>query len=133
MDTIASLYPPAPRDVPPDLRTPGASYRARVLLVLASLIAFMLFYVALVVASGYLFYWALTYPLERPTKGPVLLKLGLIGMTALLFLFLLKSFFKRYPTEKPELLVEVTERDQPTLFAFIRRVCRETGAPFPHR
>src|SRR5205823_2082349 len=31
------------------------------------------------------------------------------------------------------LRVEVTEKEQPELFAFIRRVCRDTRAPFPHR
>src|SRR5690606_22816161 len=29
--------------------------------------------------------------------------------------------------------VEVTEGEQPALFAFIRRLCEETGAPLPHR
>ena len=29
--------------------------------------------------------------------------------------------------------VEVTEAEQPYLFAFIRQLCQDTGAPFPHR
>jgi len=29
--------------------------------------------------------------------------------------------------------VEVKEKDQPSLFAFIRKLCEETGAPFPKK
>jgi Zn-dependent protease with chaperone function len=57
----------------------------------------------------------------------------LVGiLSGLLCLFLIKGFFKWRPADKAERL-EVTEKDQPILFAFIRQLCRDTGAPLPHR
>jgi Zn-dependent protease with chaperone function len=73
-------------------------------------------------------------PPSRSTRGekPVFwLILGGIG-SACLFLFLVKGLFKRSQRD-PGPRVEVTERDQPALFAFIRQLCKDTGAPFPHR
>lgn len=53
-------------------------------------------------------------------------------VSAVLCLFLVKGFFKGQRVD-PSLRVEITESEQPVLFAFIRRLCRETQAPFPHR
>ncbi len=52
--------------------------------------------------------------------------------SGLMFLFLLKGFFKRQRADK-SLRVEITQEGQPILFGFIRRLCQETRAPFPHR
>src|SRR5262249_7902830 len=51
-------YPPAPPNVPPDLTTPTASYRLRVLVVLTSLFLSASLYVGLVAGSAYLCYWS---------------------------------------------------------------------------
>jgi Zn-dependent protease with chaperone function len=53
-------------------------------------------------------------------------------LSGLLCLFLVKGFFKWRRADRAQRL-EVTEKDQPVLFAFIRRLCRDTGAPLPHR
>lgn len=45
---------------------------------------------------------------------------------------MVKGLFKRSRFD-PGLRVEVTEAQQPVLFAFIRQLCKDTGAPFPHR
>ena len=50
----------------------------------------------------------------------------------MLFLFLVKGLFKRHRTDLSE-LTEISEREQPELYAFIRRLCRELKAPFPNR
>lgn len=52
--------------------------------------------------------------------------------SGLLCLFLVKGFFKWRRADKKQWL-EITEKDQPDLFAFIRRVCQDTRAPRPHR
>ena len=44
----------------------------------------------------------------------------------------MKGLFKRSRVD-PGVRVEVTEAEQPNLFAFIRQLCKETGAPFPHK
>jgi Zn-dependent protease with chaperone function len=50
--------------------------------------------------------------------------------SGVLCLFLVKGFFKRRRDDR-SLPVEVTEKDQPVLFAFLRRLCRDTRAPLP--
>ncbi len=53
-------------------------------------------------------------------------------ISALLCLFLVKGLFKR-SRAGGGVRVEVTEKEQPALFAFIRKLCTEVGAPFPHK
>jgi Zn-dependent protease with chaperone function len=53
-------------------------------------------------------------------------------LSGLLCLFLVKGFFKWRRADRAQRL-EITEKDQPVLFAFIHRVCRDTRAPRPHR
>ena len=53
-------------------------------------------------------------------------------VSGLLCLFLVKGFFKWNRSDQTRRL-EVTEKDQPVLFAFIRQLCHDTQAPLPHR
>ncbi len=143
MPDLADLYPPAPAHVPPDLTKPTPGYRARVLVVLVSLFLFVALYVGLVVGSAYLCYHSFAtlgsdpqprdYRAYRPKSERNDGWWVFVGIASgLLCLFLVKGFFKR---RKPEetLRVEVTEQEQPLLFGFIRQLCRDTRAPFPHR
>lgn len=150
-----SLYPPTPTNVPPGLTTPSGSYRTRVVVVLASLAVFMVVYLALTVGSAYLCYWCFS-ELGRPPSGrreaytytdrrgrthsgtrysdepnPVVLIPGGL-FSGLLCLFMVKGLFKR-GSRNTSIKIEVTEDEQPELFAFIRKVCRDTRAPVPHR
>jgi Zn-dependent protease with chaperone function len=55
------------------------------------------------------------------------------GITSgLLCLFLVKGFIK-WRRADPAQRLEITELDQPDLFAFIRRLCQDTRAPLPAR
>jgi Zn-dependent protease with chaperone function len=147
MSKIDSLYPPGPAHVPPDLTTPSRSYKTRVVIVLVSLFLFVALYVGLVIGSAYLSYWSFRQivpePVSRSTRGYATtrgyrdkderawwLVPGICS--AMLCLFLVKGFFKRQ-REDPSLRVEVTEKEEPELFGFIRRLCQETQAPFPHK
>jgi Zn-dependent protease with chaperone function len=132
MAGMEPYYPPRPPGVPHDLTAPTARYRFQVLVVLASLMAFFVLYLGLVVTAGWLCYWSMTYPVGQVNRGTVFVKVFLIGSSALGFLFLLKNFFKRHKTDKA-LQIEITEHEQPVLFAFIHRLCEETRAPFPRR
>ena len=163
MTDVAHLYPPTPAAVPPDLTKPTGSYRFRVVIVLLCLVVFVGVYLGLTVGSAYTCYACFsalgddgpkkyyterqlvfdraqqkhvyrdvqTRPMGRDDKPVFWLILGGIG-SACLFLFLVKGLFKRSQRD-PGPRVEVTEKDQPALFAFIRQLCKDTGAPFPHR
>jgi Zn-dependent protease with chaperone function len=100
-------------------------------LTLLSLLLFVLIYLALVAGSAWLVYLAVIFPVPVNKLG-VLVKLGAIGGAAMLFLFLLKGLFKHQTIDR-SLYVEVTEKEQPELFRFIRQLARDTGAPFPRR
>jgi Zn-dependent protease with chaperone function len=123
--------------LPADLTVPCFRYRTQVLVVLVSLLVFFLLYVSFVASSAYLVYWSITFPIPRlnfPHGNWVAAaaKLGAIGGSVVLFLFPLKGLFKQHQAD-PSLLVEVAEAEQPELFAFLRLLCDETGAPFPRR
>src|SRR5262249_6560461 len=130
--SLASFYPTTPPGIPADLTASTPRYRLQVVVVLVSLFLFLLFYLALIAGSAYLAYWASTFEVRRMDRGTLFLKVVLAVTGALLFLFLLKGLFKRQRVDE-SMQVEVTEAEQPTLFAFIRKLCQETGAPFPRR
>jgi Zn-dependent protease with chaperone function len=132
MNTDLACYPSAPANVPADLTAPTARYRLQVVLVLTGLFVFVVLYIGLVILSAFLVYWSFTYSLGTVNRATILLKLGLICCSVMLFLFLLKGLFKR---QKPDesLRVQISEGEQPELFKFIRRLCEETRAPFPKR
>ncbi|MBL8793162.1 MAG: M48 family metalloprotease [Planctomycetia bacterium] len=133
MSALALDYAPAPAGIPADLTRPSSRYRLQVVVVLVCLLLFLLLYVALVIGSAYLLYWAVIYPLgNRPGRGEIFLKLVSISSAGLLFVFLLKGLFK-WQSSDPGARLEITEQEQPRLFAFIRQLCAETGAPFPKR
>ncbi|HEY7313750.1 MAG TPA: M48 family metallopeptidase [Gemmataceae bacterium] len=122
---LDAFYPPGPRDVPADLTTPSPSYRRGVVLLLVTLTLFFGLYLGLLIGSGCLIFWSLRW---------LGLCFGLpVAFVALIvFLYLLKGFFKS-EREGKSAQVEILETDHPLLFAFIRRLCDEVGAPAPHR
>jgi len=124
MAKIDAYYPPSPRNVPPDLAEPTGEYKSRVLLVLVSLIFAFCLYVGLTLGSLAVVVVAM---IINPCVGLV------IALPALLFfLFLVKGFFKTSEKERT-VRVEIAAEDQPLLFAFIERVCEDTGATFPRK
>ena len=120
-------YPPSPAGVPDDLTEHPASYRSQQRLLLAGLVVFLLFYLGLIVlcvAVGV--YCGMTFRQVPPLKVA-----GLV-LSGVFFLYLVKGFFKRQPVDKT-LHVEVTEDEEPVLFAFIHKLCEELDAPEPNR
>lgn len=132
MDYAALPYPPRPAGIPEDLTAPTRDYRVRVLVVLVCLIFFVLIYLGLIVAAAYVAWWVVATPAQE--LGPLgLLLRGAVALIAgLLCLFLVKGLFRRHPVDEFA-AIEITEAEQPELFAFLRMVCTETRAPFPRR
>lgn len=128
-----SLYPPSPLDVPDDLVHPSSNYKTQVFLVLLSLFLFFVLYFGLLFGSAFLVYKCLTVPV-RANNEPVWFILRILGIPfgILMFLFLLKGFFKFERAEKT-FDVEIFEEDHPQLWDFVERLCEETNAPFPAR
>lgn len=127
---VDDLYPASPAQIPEDLTTPSTRYRLRVALALGALLLFVALYVAWVVVALRVFLGALT--LDVPVRGfwSLALRVFAVAAPALFLIFLIKPVFKSSPHAAADLL-EVTPRDQPDLFVFLRRLCRETGATMP--
>lgn len=126
-------YPPSVKGAPRSLTAPRPLYLFFALVVLVSLFAYLALYLAMIAGVAWLTYFLATDPDVFPlNRYGVILRLGLTAISGMLWLFLLKGLFKRHETDL-EHYTEIMEAGQPELFAFIRRLCREVGAPFPHR
>lgn len=62
----------------------------------------------------------------------LMLGLGLIGFGFMLLFFLIKFLFTSNKVDRSG-MIEITEKDQPKLFQFVRTTAQATQAPFPKR
>ena len=131
-----SLYPPNPANVPPEVTRLESGYRFRVVAMIASLFLFLLLYLLFLAVAGLLAYWLLALPVPQGGGRGILLffvlKFGGAFAAALLGLFLFKGLFKGQTVDRST-YVPLVEADHPDLFAFIRRVYQDVGAPPPRR
>jgi Zn-dependent protease with chaperone function len=127
-----SLYPATPEGITKDFTKVHQAYRKQVFIVLAGIALFFLLYLALIAAAGYLVWWAVTYEMYEINRLTILLKIGAVAMAVMFFVFLLKFLFKKHSFKDPN-QVELKEQDHPELFAFVRKLSQETGAPFPKK
>jgi len=118
------LYPPSPEGLPRGTKTTW-TYRVRVVQVLLSLATFMALYLGLIASTGYALYCLFT---GRWGNGGDAIFWG--SGLALLFVFLVKNVFRQSRTSTGA-RIEVTEEEQPRLFAFLRQLCADTGCRFP--
>jgi Zn-dependent protease with chaperone function len=120
-------YPPSPADVPDDLTDYSPEYSSRQWTLVTCLMIFLMLYAVLVLASG-----AMTFGfLLLVGKLHVFALIGAL-LSGVVFVFLVKGLFKRQRVEK-ELHIELTEEEQPKLFAFIRQLCDEVGVEEPRK
>jgi len=133
MDTV---YPPAPARVPPGITEPSASFRAEVRNVALTIVAFVLVYLLMVaLAAGLLWLcWhaGIFIILNVRNIWAILLGAGLILMGVLVVFFLLKFLFDT-SDDTGDTGIELTEADDPRLFAFVRQVAKEVGTHFPKK
>ncbi len=125
-------YPPSIEHPPAALKRPSLAYLGTAVLMLLGLVAFLGFYLGLIAGTAFLVYLAVVYHPGSFNYLTVLLKIGAVMCSVMLFLFLVKGLFKQHHENVVE-LSEIREADHPDLFAFIRRLCREMRAPFPYR
>lgn len=131
-----ALYPPAPANVPSEITRLDSAYRLRVVAMIGGLFLFLLLYLLFIALAGLLAYWLVMLPLPDLRGRAMLfflaLKFGGAFAAVLLWLFLFKGLFKGQKVERST-YVPLVEEDHPELFAFIRRVYRDTGSPPPRR
>ena len=128
MATIA--YPKSPESLPKKLTALTPSYQFKAFLAVVSIILFFALYVLLVIGLGYLAYFAFIYEMYDVNKLTILMKIGAVAGSAMLFVFTLKFIFKLKNT-RPDNRIKLSKATQPELWGFILRICDETGAPKP--
>jgi Zn-dependent protease with chaperone function len=133
------FYPPSPADVPRGLARPTARYRLLAFLVAAGLLTFVVIYLGLIVGFGLISIFSLSqlfdlrqFDSSSAAGGAIAIMLAaFVGITSgLVSLYFIKGLFKT-PRRDESGLIEITRDQQPRLFAFIERVCADTGAPRP--
>jgi Zn-dependent protease with chaperone function len=133
------LYPP-PTGVPAARHRPGVRYRVRLVGLMAALMLFLAFYLALAAAGLFVLIFALfppadLIPVPESTAariGLVVLQLGIAIAAGMFCAYLIKGFLTRRPDDISN-WVPVTAAEQPALFAFIDRLCAEIGCAPPAR
>ena len=131
-----TLYPPAPVDVDTQLLTPSAAFKKEVSKVVVQIILFFVVYLLLVAAAVALAIACIYGGITLMTNlGGVLASLFGIGLMAfgLAVVFFLVKFLFAVHKQEDNGSIEITEAEQPILFAFIRKLAIETQAPFPKK
>ncbi|AKF09062.1 M48 family metallopeptidase [Sandaracinus amylolyticus] len=128
--TLDDLFPPSPSAPPAELTAASTAYKRSAWLACAGLFGFVAVYLGLIAYLARVVYRLLGNAIAH--GGNVLLAAG-ISLPALFFIaFLVRGLFVVKHAKDPS-LVELDEQREPLLFAFLRRLADETGAPRPHR
>lgn len=130
------LYPAAPERVFEEKLQPSPAFRKQATKVVAAILLFLFTYITLLagaillaIGCGYAGVWMI---IAWPNKLTLLLGAALIFLGLAVLYFLIKFIFARSKDEKPS-RKEITEKEQPELFAFIRQLTKDTNTPFPKK
>ncbi|BDS11606.1 M48 family metalloprotease [Aureispira anguillae] len=125
-----TLYPENPSLSTKKLTALTPSYQFRAILAILAIFVFFALYTAMVIALGYLIYYAFMYNMGIINQLTILLKIGAIAASIMLFVFTLKFVFK-LKNPKPNNRIKLQKKDYPELWDFIDKICSDTGAPKP--
>jgi len=130
------FYPASPAETASGKLSVSPAFRQQVSKVMGSILLFIAVYLLLVLAAIGLaiacFYLGIWIIFAMPRFITLLIGVGLMGVGISVIVFLVKFIFAVSKDENPG-RVEVTEQEQPQLFAFIRRLTTETNTPFPKK
>ncbi|MBC9930451.1 M48 family metallopeptidase [Chitinophaga qingshengii] len=129
------LYPVGPERVFEEKLRPTPAFRRQAVKAIAAILLFLFTYVILlaaavllVVACGY----AGIFLISLFNTLTIILGGALIFLGIAVLYFLIKFAFAQTDSDKPG-RKEITEAEQPELFAFIRQLTQDTGTPFPKK
>lgn len=137
MNTNLTLsFPPVPASADKGILKPSAAFNKNVYRSIGAVILFVLIYLLLLLAViGIAFAFGalgVTVMVANVSFLTLVLGVALIASGILLIYFVIKFLFKRNAVDHSG-MIEVSEKDQPQLFRFIRQLTNEANAPFPKR
>lgn len=134
MQETSIRYPLQHSGSSPKTVEPSAAFRKEVIKVVGLIALFIIVYLLLVVAA-FAFAAACVYGgvlmiVAVPKFLVIMIGLGVIGLGAMVFFFLVKFLFN-VSRQDVTGYMEIKEADQPALFAFIREISKATNTSFP--
>ncbi len=129
-------YPTTPRNVNPRILEPSPEFRKEALKAVGAIVFFVFMYIVLVVAGVALAALCaaggIALILLKPMFLTLMLGIGLAGLGVMVLFFLFKFLFKRQKIDRSG-LIEITEKEHPRLFQFVRQLALETHTSFPRK
>ena len=118
-----------PRDVPENLTQPSRTYKKNLILAMAGLLLFIGIYIALTI-----WFCHTSYRLfDSAFNGSGGFLEGLVAVfNGILAIFMIKSLFISNKSDQSHNL-EITDQDEPRLFAFLNELADKAGAPRPNK
>lgn len=114
----------------------SANFKKRTLKAILSIVLFMFVYIILLVLAVGLTalcavagFYVITV---KPSFITLMLGVGLASLGFFILAFLFKFLFKKHKVDRSH-LTEISEEDEPKLFAFIREIVNEVGTNFPKK
>lgn len=136
MRTPQSLYPVTPLNVPLSVTNPSAGFKREVKKVMFSIILFFVVYIVLMILSAALavgcLYAGLFVMVNSGHFLGILAGAGIMSIGVMVFIFLIKFIFSVKKHDESG-TVQVTEKEQPELFAFFRLLTADTQTQFPKK
>jgi Zn-dependent protease with chaperone function len=130
------LYPPTPASVPEELIKPSPAFKKEIGKVISSIIFFIGVYVLLIIAAVILSIYCIRFGfmiiITKPMFLTIVAGLGIAGIGIGVLIFLIKFIFAVSKFDNSG-SVEIFEKDQPELFAFIRKLTEDTQTKFPKK
>ena len=129
-------YPKSPKVNVDEVRAITTLYQAQVIKVLFSILLFILTYLfvlAMAIAIFILSLWAASAILSNLKGLYAFVIIGGIVFSAGMFVFFITKFLFQIKKDIDTSRIELKEEEHPLLFEFVKRVCEETEAPFPHK
>lgn len=132
----AAAQPLSPAVANQNILEPSKFFKQQVSKVIFSIFLFLVVYLLLIVAATALavacFYAGIAVIAALTSLFGIIAGLGLMAIGGSVIFFLIKFMFAVTKDENPQ-RIEITEKDQPQLFAFIRKLTEETKTPFPKK
>src|SRR5688572_26560765 len=136
MTTPDLMYPATPANLPASITAPSAAFKKEVSNVMGSLVLFFIVYILLILLSVLLtigcVYGGIAIIVAVPRFITIMLGIGLISLGVMVLIFLVKFIFAVAKYDRSG-IIEITEAEQPRLFAFIRQLTIDTQTQFPKR
>jgi len=116
--------------------TASPEFKRTVTYAILSIVFFIVMYLTLIAGAfllvGLCCYVALHLLMLHAGFITLMVGIGLVGMSILILIFLFKFTFAKHTTDRTH-LIEITEEQEPVLFAMIREIVEDVKTDFPKR